>query len=273
MIEGETPFPPPVPQDAQDVTPLVTPPKDTLRILDIDSPEYGQRVAEGLRALLDSWPPYIDPKTIRKEGRIDSPSSLWVVWAEAEAITLAPEHAEFRKGLLGGEEGEATFRREVETAKKNLHQLIDPPQDVEKTGYFAPFNADPHTCEVSVIDNRGKVTYKVTSKDGGNVGSAPSRELAELASASNMYGRLWIKPEAQRAFLTGLLSGAGTRAELEKRKTIAEGVATFGAIYLSKYAMEPTHSEHFMARSLITELPKNLQSLRTAFQNQTAKLS
>lgn len=237
------------------------------RLIDIERAplEYGRATAEGLSKLIAGpWPEVFGKERARRdEGRFASPQSFWAVWNKAEATVFADMYTKERARVLEDESG---LKEEIERVKEQISPVILKAEE-EKGEFFVPYNADPVTCRVRETEAGGQVEYT----DQARVGRATNEVLAKLAALSNFHGRMWDNPEAQKEFLKGTLGSPQTAEELTRNYRLARAIAVFGGLYLAKYGMEPTHSEHHMALAQLENMPGNLEVLKAEYERLTTQ--
>ena len=91
-------------------------------------------------------------------------------------------------------------------------------------------------------------------------GATHNEALACITDWGNFYARCWPNPEMQQNFIKTLVDA--TDAKIDQRKAIwIKGAMAFTTIYLAKFAMNPDHPEHDMAKALLRTLPERLQQL------------
>lgn len=137
---------------------------------------------------------------------------------------------------------------------------------------LAPYNAAPNTCDVYLEGGITQVRYKDTT----NLGITKNSVRAEIAAGTNMFARMFQHPKAQEGYIQGLLGiHAQSQEQLAKRFAITRAIVAMGPIHLASYAMDPRTNpgEHFMARTQLTSLPKNLQAVYEHYQRLSANLT
>lgn len=191
------------------------------------------------------------PDVFRKEEKADwrnrSPEHLDKVWAECEVVYDRLENV---------------FPHDTKTHAYGLRCLMEECQLTIRTycameeqfGRYYLLHGDfgPRCLALS----RVKDTQKVF--DFEEMGLTRYQFLAQLADVSNFWGRCWPNHELQRQIVEALWGCGWT---LQTRRLL-ECSIVFGTLYLAKYAMEPSHPEHGMARTLLLNLPESLRALR-----------
>lgn len=234
--------------------------------------KYGESAAQGIYELVQSWPEGYDINLAKGEVRVDSTESLLGVWNETQAIVFDKRFKLLRQELWGEqtEQIESELIQEMENAKKAIEKSIIENED--SSPVLVPYNADPHTCDVYLEGGITRVRYKDTT----NLGITKNSVRAEIAAGTNMFARMFQHPKAQEAYIQGLLGiHAQSQEQLAKRFVITRAIVTMGPIYLASYAMDPrtNPSEHFMARTQLTSLPKNLPTVYERYQRLSANLT
>lgn len=245
--------------------------KDRILNLDAEPTRYGRSAAHGMHDLVQTWPGDYDITRARGEGRIDSGASFFAVWGQKHIIVFDKQFRQIRRELWGEhyEQFEQDFLQQMIDTEIALQPLLD------AQGTFsvlAPYNAAPDTCEVSLQGGIARVRYI----DMNNLGKTTNRVLAEVAAGSNIFGRMYYRPKAQRAYALGILEiDAQSAEQLDRRFAIARVIIGMGSIYLASFAMDRhlNPGEHLMARTLLINLPHHLQAINLHYQRLSANLA
>lgn len=239
--------------------------------IDVDPEKYGKSAARGMYDLVQAWPEGYDLALARGEGRIDSGAGFLAIWDEKQAIVFDKRFQQLRQELWGeqSEQIESEILQQMEDAKRAIQPLLD----TEGTSVvLAPYNAAPDTCEVSLQGGVARVRYK----DKANLGITTNSVRAEVAAGSNIFARMFYKPNAQEAYALSLLEiHAQSQEQLAKRFAIARAIVGLGTVYLASYAMDRgiNPGEHHLARTLLTNLPNNLRAVNSHYQRLSANLT
>ena len=245
----------------------------SIKVLNIhaDPEKYGKSAAQGIYDLVQAWPEGYDLALARGEGRIDSGAGFLAIWDEKQAIVFDKRFQQLRQELWGeqSEQIESEILQQMEDAKRAIQPLLD----TEGTSVvLAPYNAAPDTCEVSLQGGVARVRYK----DTANLGITTNSVRAEVAAGSNIFARMFYKPNAQEAYALSLLEiHAQSQEQLAKRFAIARAIVGLGTVYLASYAMDRgiNPDEHHMARTLLTNLPNNFRAVNSHYQRLSANLT
>ncbi len=218
-------------------------------------PVYGARAARELaKAGGRVIPPDIDSSLLKRgDERNQSAETFWGVWETQNKIVFAGENVTLVDTLIGSEK----LHTIVSQARTALASLVDSGTN-PNVEYFVHNDTSPNNMFFN-----GK-SDQVTLLDFEHAGATHNLTLAQLTDLGNFYGRMWPNPEMQQQFLTAYLAISSPDL-VEHNYQLLRGVAVFGAMFLSQFAMQPTHPEHLMALSLIANLATNLSVLEQQY--------
>lgn len=237
----------------------------TSELIAAEEPIYGVLAAETIFHLSGrEIPKHPDSLLLKRDDyRNASAVSFWSCWKNQTDIVMDPKFDEIRGPLADRE----VLNKIVTEAEQTLRPFIND-SSTEGKEYFvhndmSPGNMFfPKDCLMRPIPG--------IFLDFEYAGAVKNRLLALMTDLGNYYGRLWPNPSMQQEYLPALLKipldDDRLGLDLETRYNLVKSIAVFGAMALSKFAMDPNHREHSMTKSLLRNLIPNLTQLEKEYQ-------
>ncbi len=175
-------------------------------------------------------------------------------WEVAAATVLSDSYT----SLLAEQLDPQWLRATLEQSLADIRPFVDR----QRPGHYLVHN-DATMNNVYIADEGS--TRPTMMLDFESAGVSNNARVAQLSDLGTMYGRFWPNPAMQKEFLAEVYQTISQ--DPQEAYYLTRAIAIAGAIDLSRYAMEPDHPEHNMAKALLSHLRQNLASLDEYFKN------